>query len=57
MVRTLVPEGVKPVIPAVAVAVHENVAPDTLDVRLTMIDGEPEHTDCVRTLLLTLGMG
>ena len=41
----VVPEGVKPVIPAVAVALQLNVVPTGLADKLTNVVCDPEHID------------
>ena len=51
------PDEVKPVIPAVPVAVQLKVVPVTFDVRFTIVVAVPEHTDWLSTVLLTLGKG
>ncbi len=51
----LVPEGVNPEIPAVAVAVHEKVAPAGLEVKVTKAVAEPEQIVCVNGVLVKTG--
>jgi hypothetical protein len=43
MGMVLVPEGVNPETPAVAVAVHEKVAPAGLEVKFTTVVVDPEQ--------------
>ena len=52
----LVPEEVNPVIPGVAVAVQVKAAPAGLEVRLTNVVVKPEHTVCVKGILVTTGV-
>ena len=52
-----VPLGVKPVIPAVAVAVQLNVAPAMLEVSVTRELVWPEQIVCVRGEFVTSGTG
>ena len=52
-----VPDAVNPVMPVVAVAVHENVAPLTLEVSVTAVVAEPEQIVCVNGLLVTTATG
>lgn len=50
-----VPEGIKPDTPAVAVAVQLKVAVDGFEVRTMAAVGNPEHTVCDNTELVTVG--
>ena len=51
------PLEVKPETPAVAVAVHENVVPLTLEVRVTSVVLAPEQMVCDNGELVTVGNG
>ena len=53
----LVPLAVNPDTPAVAVAVHAKVAPETLEVSVTSVLLPPEQMVCVNGELLTVGFG
>jgi hypothetical protein len=53
----LVPLAVKPVIPAVAVAVQVKVVPDTVAVRVTRDEVPSEQIDWVNGVLVTEGLG
>jgi hypothetical protein len=53
----LVPLDVNPETPVVADAVHANVAPLTLDVKLTAVELLPEQIVCVRGVLVISGFG
>ena len=41
----VIPDGVKPLIPAVAVALQLNVVPNGVAVKFTNVVCEPEHID------------
>ena len=51
------PPGKNPLIPGVATAVHENVAPPTSEVRITSAVVCPEQMDCDMGMLDTTGEG
>ena len=53
----LVPLAVKPLTPAVPVAVQAKVAPATLEVKVTKLVELPEQIVCVSGVLLTVGFG
>ena len=53
----LVPLAVNPETPAVADAVHVNVAPVTFEVRVTRVEFPPEQMVCVNGVLETVGVG
>jgi hypothetical protein len=52
-----VPLDVKPLTPAVALAVQSKVAPETSEVRVTRAVELPEQIVCVIGLLVTAGNG
>lgn len=51
------PLEINPLIPAVAVAVQEKLAPATFEVRIIVAELSPEQTDCVIGLFVTTGRG
>lgn len=53
----VVPVAVLPLIDAVAVEVHVNVVPGTAAVSVTGVVVAPEHIDCERGVLETVGLG
>lgn len=53
----LVPEGVKFVVPDVALAVHEKVVPATLEVNVTAVEVDSEQIVWPIGILVTSGFG